>query len=51
VDVEPVSVARIARRYHEGLAFSRKTDVANKSLIENSVNSFAIKMAALWQAL
>ena len=42
---------RITSRNNKRLPLRREADVTNKSLIENSVNSLAIEMAALRQSL
>src|SRR6185503_2811641 len=47
MDVELVGDARVARRDHERLPLRRKPDVTDKTLVENSVDSFAIEMTAL----
>src|SRR4030095_7592187 len=47
VEINRVSDARIHGGNHEGLLFSRKSDVADKSFIENFVNLFAIVNTAL----
>ena len=44
--VKLVIHTRITRRNHNGLSLWRKTDVTDKTFVENSVDSLAIKMAA-----
>ena len=46
-----IAHANIIRRHHIRRAIDDKPHVANKRLVENSVNSFAIVSAALGKAL
>ena len=51
MEVEFVVNARISGRNNERLTFRRKTDMANKPFIQNSVDSLAIEMTTLWKPL
>jgi hypothetical protein len=49
VNVELVVNARIAGRYHDRMAVNHKTDMTNESFIQDSVDSFAVEVAAFWE--
>src|SRR6185503_4771498 len=51
VDVELVINTGVTSRDHERLTLRRKPDVTDKPLVQNSVDSFAIEMTALGEAL
>ena len=51
VDVKLVNNTRIAGGDHDRSAFESETDVANESLVKDSINSLTLVVAALGQAL
>lgn len=51
MNVKRVAITRVTSRDHKRLPFRRKTDVTNKPLIKNSVNSLTIEMPTLRQSL
>jgi len=51
MNVKLVINARVSSRDYKRLPFGRKTDVADKSLIQNSVDSFVIEMTTLGESL
>lgn len=50
MDNEAVADACVARRDNEGPSVDNKPDVANEAFVENGVDRFAIKNAALGDA-
>src|SRR6185295_10212370 len=51
MNVKLVARARVSSRNHDRLFLRRKTHVANKSFVQNSVDSLAIEMTALGEPL
>jgi hypothetical protein len=42
MNVEPIAIASVRCRDHEGLAVDHEANVAQKSFVENAIYSFAI---------
>ena len=49
MNVKLVVNSRITGRYHDRMLVNYKTDMTNETFVQNSVDSFAIEVAAFWE--